>query len=394
MARTVIAFYIEFGTSFTGGPRNLYNLVSELDRDRFEPVVITNTHSELVDALRGIGVDPVIVSQPSRIGVNDGDALRGGIAKRCGAALDVWRYNRLVARTLREHRVSLLWARNIKSVLLTGVAARRLGIPLIWDIGMEHPSRGIMAVLHGIGFRLATVVVTEGAYVAPSIFREGHLKRFGRKIRSNPTGVPRDRVHAIRRQSSNQKPPWDPFVVTSIATINQRKNQLLLLKAVGELAGEYPSLHVQLVGPITDPVYGEQLRKFVNEHELQSRVDFLGWQDDIRGILHGTNLLAVTSRVEGVPQAVLEALHACVPVLATSVGGIPEVIQDRCTGVLVPRDDLSAFTKALRWCLENQGRLAELAMEGQRLVDEIFEAGAWYRRYEKIFDDVLLGRCR
>ena len=93
MARTVIAFYIEFGTSFTGGPRNLYNLVSELDRDRFEPVVITNTHSELVDALRGIGVDPEIVSQPSRIGVNDGDALRGGIAKRCGAALDVWRYN-------------------------------------------------------------------------------------------------------------------------------------------------------------------------------------------------------------------------------------------------------------------------------------------------------------
>ena len=170
MTRKKILFYINFDRSFTGGPRVVYNLVSKIDMERFHPVVVTNKPSELTEKLASLNREFVILEQHRAIGEDDGDAVRGGIVKRLSAMRHVLGYNRRFQTILNQHKCDVLWVRNIKGVLLTGVAARRSKVPLIWDIGMEKTSRGFMRLLHNVGFRLATKVITEGKCVATSIF--------------------------------------------------------------------------------------------------------------------------------------------------------------------------------------------------------------------------------
>jgi len=389
MPRTAIGFYIEFGNSFTGGPRNLYNLVRELNREHFEPVVITNKPSPLVDALREIDIEPIILELPPAIGADDGLAVRGGIGKKLAAWRELRKFNRRVQKVFEERDVRLLWVRNIKGVLLTGAACRRINIPLIWDIGMEKTSEGFMWVLHLIGFWTASRVVTEGEVVARSIFTPWQLARFSRKIIANPTGVPEDRVAQVRRESMPGEPPWNPFTVLNVATINPRKNQMMLARAAAELVSRYPSLVIRIVGPATDISYEEELKEFIRAHNLQSHIELVGWSDQVAEYLHASQLFALCSNVEGVPQSVLEAMHAHVPVLATAAGGVPDVVSDGKTGYLVPVGDQESFTQKLAYCLEHQEELRRLAANAQKLLDTEFNAKAWYARYERLFAQLL-----
>jgi len=178
MPKTPIGFYIEFNDQFTGGPRVLANLVDRLDRDRFEPVVVTNKASPLVDVLRGNGVEPVILEQPGIIGEDDGLSLGGGMMRKFAAWRALRTYNRRVYDVFQKHGVKLVWVRNIKGVLLTQRATGMLRIPLIWDIGMEKKSQGVIWCLHTLGFITSSCVIAEGEYVYPSIFTPWQLKTF------------------------------------------------------------------------------------------------------------------------------------------------------------------------------------------------------------------------
>lgn len=388
MKKISLGFYIEFGSSFTGGPRNLYNLVRELDRDRFEPIVVTNMHSPLTEALVKLDVEPIILEQPASIGSDDGLALRGGIGAKLKAWRELRRYNQRIQKVFELHNVRAIWTRNIKGVLLTQRAARAMNVPMVWDIGMEKTSRGVMWALHVLGFRRAARVVTEGDFVARSIFTPWQLKTFKDKLVSNPTGVPSDRVDRIARESGHGPPPYDPFVVLNVATINPRKNQLMLLRAVAALASKHPNLRVWFAGPVTDEVYDQEIQAYVAENQIEDRLSFLGWQDDVGSLLHKAHLFALTSHIEGVAQAVLEAVHAHTPILSTACGGIPEVVRDGETGRLVPIDDLEAFTQALDDCLSNPERLAGYADAAKKLVHSRFMADLWYERYEKLFEEL------
>lgn len=389
MPRTPIGFYIEFNASFTGGPRNLYNLVRELDRERFEPVVVTNKESELVDALRKIDIEPIIMDLPPAIGADDGLAVRGGIGKKLEAWRELKKFNRRVQDVFQSRGVKIVWVRNIKGVLLTGEACRRMGAPLIWDIGMEKASKGFMWVLHLIGFRRASRVVTEGEVVARSIFTPWQLKTFKDKLVSNPTGVPGDRVEQIKRDTVTPPSGDGTSRVLNVASVNPRKNQMMMLRAVNALKDKHPGLRVWFAGPFTDDAYKAEVDAYVAEHKLEPYVEFLGWQDDVASLLHRAHLFALTSHIEGVAQAVLEAVHAHAPILSTACGGIPEVVVDGETGRLVPIGDDKAFERALDDCLSHPEKLAGYADKAKALVHSRFMAELWYQRYEKLFDKLL-----
>lgn len=135
-----------------------------------------------------------------------------------------------------------------------------------------------------------------------------------------------------------------PFTVGSVGNLTQKKNQVLLIAALVLLRQHVPEARLVLVGG--GPGEAELRRKIVS-NGLSGAVVLTGVRDDVPALLPAFDAFALSSRYEGLPIALLEAMAAGVAPVVTAVGGIPEVITDGRHGLLVPPEDPTALAAAL-----------------------------------------------
>ena len=122
---------------------------------------------------------------------------------------------------------------------------------------------------------------------------------------------------------------------------------------------------------------------------VANRVRFLGQRDDIPDLLADCDLFILPSLHEGLPISVLEAMAACKPVIATAIGGIPEVVVDGQTGLLVPPGDPAALAKAIRSVLADPTLARSLATTGRARLLKEFSAEVMVQRTTQIYDELL-----
>jgi len=176
--------------------------------------------------------------------------------------------------------------------------------------------------------------------------------------------------------------------VLCVAAHNEKKAIDVLIQAIARLAPEDPSLKLVLVGdgPLRKPL--EELAVALGVRE---RIDFLGVQgrDKVVELLHGCEALVLPSRSEPFGIAIVEALACRKPVVATRVGGIPEIIEDGKTGLLVDSDNSGALAEALIRVLKDRELRKVLAGNGYRTVQERFRSEKTGSAYEDGFRDML-----
>jgi glycosyltransferase involved in cell wall biosynthesis len=124
---------------------------------------------------------------------------------------------------------------------------------------------------------------------------------------------------------------------------------------------------------------------------LGERVLLAGQRRDIAELLAAADLFVLPSVLEGLPLALLEAMAAGTPVVATAVGGVPRVVEDGVTGRLVPAGDAGALAEAMVLTLTQPDLARRLALAGQTRVRETYGADAWARRLQEIYDDAVTG---
>jgi glycosyltransferase involved in cell wall biosynthesis len=166
-------------------------------------------------------------------------------------------------------------------------------------------------------------------------------------------------------------------VVGEIARLAEVKGQRTLLRACADL-----DVSVVLVGTDLEQggAYRALLEREADELGMRARVLFTGYRADAAALLRSFDVFALPSTTEGLPLVLLEAMAAGVPVVATPVGGVPELVEDGVTGLLVPPEDPAALAAALRTLLDD----AETA----RLL-----AAAARRRVEAEFSERVMGEC-
>lgn len=382
-----LLFYVPYRQNLTGGPRVLLNLLMQLDRTKFRPICVAQQESILTEQLREQNIETVIVPFPSILNVYNEGVFSYSPLDKLRSAKALLDYNLQIERIARQYQVQGIWGRNVKTVLLVGIAARRLGVPLIWDIGMEKASRGLMKVLHWIGLNLATVVVTEAATQPKNIFDPLAVKLFASKFISIQPGISSERIAALL---VGQGQPSERFNILTVGTINPRKNQLMLLRAVKNLIHCYPQIHVKIVGPATDEAYLSACQQFVQDEALESYVSFLGWRDDIPELLSQANLFVLCSHNEGIPYVIHEAMHAAVPIVATAVGGIPDAIEHDTTGLLVREDDVAQLQQAIERCLINPEVCCSIGRQARQAAAQKFSITEWSSQYSSL----LLRLCQ
>jgi glycosyltransferase involved in cell wall biosynthesis len=177
--------------------------------------------------------------------------------------------------------------------------------------------------------------------------------------------------------------------VGTVGRLNEVKRQDLLLRAVAALGGEYRDVRILLVGDGPERLALEQLARNLG---LDERVVFAGYQSAPERFLPAMDVFALTSRLEGLPLALLEAWAAGLPVVSSAVGGVPKVVRNEETGWLFPSGDERALCAVLRSIWADPGRAAAVAAAGQRVVRERYSLERMATDYETRYRALIAAR--
>jgi glycosyltransferase involved in cell wall biosynthesis len=210
-----------------------------------------------------------------------------------------------------------------------------------------------------------------------------------------PNAIPTERYtpDAARRAEwrSQHAVPRDALVFTCVAGLRPQKNHRLLLQAFAQAAPQLPDALLLLVGPPDrlDPAYAESLKALAQELGLGQRVRFLGSRADVPDILRASDVFVLSSDYEGNPLSVLEAMAAGLPVISTAVGGVPELVQDGATGLLVPAGDAHALAEAIVQMGRDPMRRAVMGDAARQTALQRFDVRVMSRAYAALYQQLL-----
>ena len=183
----------------------------------------------------------------------------------------------------------------------------------------------------------------------------------------------------------------DAPVVLCLARLDPQKNHALLLRAFARLSGGRRGARLLLAGgrQLGSRAYEQSLHRLAAELGVAASVRWLGVRDDVPRLLAASDVVALPSNWEGFGLALLEAMAAGKPVVATRVGGVPEVVDDGKTGVLVPAGDADAFHRALARILDDPAHAAALGAVGAERADREFSLERMRTRTRDLYAALL-----
>ncbi len=358
---------------YRGGAERLIETQTLLgDRGRYEYLVCSITDGgDLVDAIEAAGGRVHLMRKRHR-----GDLA---VIPR-------------IARLIDRERIDLLHLHNAPGAfwgtLAAGCSRRRPPI-----VRTEHqPWRplelpGIYRSLHAYLAGRASRIICVSDYV-----RSTHEERFpglaGRFV-TVPNGVRVDafddlpgRVEARARF----KLPSDTPIVGTIGRLVPVKNHRLLIDAFSLIHQEMPETHLAILGdgPLVEP-----LATHAADLRLSNEVSFVKSSPSAEIFLGCLDVFALSSESEGMPLTLLEAMAAGVPVVATGVGGIPEVIENGADGYIVPASGPEPLARMISSLLSHPGEAREMGRRGRETVRRRFDAGRTVRETERVYSDLL-----
>lgn len=344
----------------------------------------------LVRGLNSARFVPGVVSLFDRKGTDLEELLdRGGtktwyLGKRVG--LDFTMFGRVDA-ALREFRPDIVHThRYVLRYVLPSVLLRRLPtVHTVHNIAEREVDR-IGQVLHWMAFRLGVVPVAIAQEVRESLRRRYRITN----IPVICNGIP-VRAYALPRAIGDRwraahGVPSDVPVIVSVARFSPQKNHDMLLEAFAQGPARFTRAELWLVG---DGELRAALEGRVADMGLQGRVRFWGRRRDIPEILAAADVFALASSWEGNPLAVMEAMAAGKPVVATAVGGIPELIQSGSSGILVSSGDVEGFARALVQLVSNSQLRKRLGMTARLVAEERFDVNVMVKEYEALYERIF-----
>lgn len=242
------------------------------------------------------------------------------------------------------------------------------------------------------GRNAAVIAVSDG--VARSI----RTARWTRAVAAPPVetlhhgvdvdGVPRGEDARAAARVRLGIPPHAP-VIGTVGNFNPKKDHAGLLAAVDILRRGQPDVVALLVG---SGMLEDRLRAEAADRGLADHVRFLGSRDDVLELLPALDVFVLSSRYEGLPIALLEAMAAGVPAVATRVGGVPEAVEHGRQGLLVAPGDPDALATAVSKLLDDPQLRHEMARAATGHVRTRFSIGRAVRRIEEVYDQLLDAR--
>lgn len=182
-------------------------------------------------------------------------------------------------------------------------------------------------------------------------------------------------------------------IIGTVANLFPRKGYEYLLESLVEVKAAMPGICCFIVGEGSD-AYQKQLLQLIEKRHLMENVVFVGFQQNVHEFINAFDLFVLPSIMEGFGIVLLEALAMGKPVIASRVGGIPEIITDGKTGILVPPKDSSALAKAIVGLIADEQAKQRFGEAARKVVEERFSQEMAVKRIENLYRDLMSERLK
>lgn len=286
-----------------------------------------------------------------------------------------------------EKNVEIIHTNGYKANLLCGIAGRWAGVKLVkTEHGAVEPNHQPWA---GLKMRLNVKTdellsrLTHDAvvFVSQDLARERGA-RYGRKFQEVIYNGLELNGDARARRDTGAPGKSGGLKLCTVGRLDQVKGHLHLLRALRQL-GDLGDLEVHVFG--SGPLEKE-LRRFCATHGLAQRVQFRGFVRPIKSHLRQMDAMVIPSLHEGIPYAMLEGMAQGLAIVASAVGGIPEILRDGGTALLVAPRDEDGLARAIRSLYEDAGLRRRLGRNARRKVTTDLSVGAMADRYLHLYE--------
>jgi glycosyltransferase involved in cell wall biosynthesis len=350
-----------------GAERCLAELAARLDRLRFEPVVYSlapppaEDRRQCVARIEGAGV-PIV-----HLGARSAWSFLPTLAE--------------LRRQLAAQRPQLIQTFLFHANVLGRMAARRAGVSRVvcgvrvaeqrsrWHLWGDWATRRLVDRYVCVSQAVARFAQTEGG------LPESQLVVI-------PNGIDVDQYPAPSVSLADLGIPAARGVVTYVGRLDRQKDVLWLLQAAPRFLAEAAGIHLLIVG--TGPEEDE-LRRFAGQMGLGDRVHFTGFRSDVPAILGASRLLVLPSRWEGMPNVVLEAMASRLPVVASDVEGVRELLGEAAEAQVVRHGDSGDLGSKIVRLLNDRDLAAELGQANRLRAEEAFSVDRMVGEYETLW---------
>ncbi len=356
--RRLKLLHIDPERSWGGGESQVLGLLSYLSLQGHQNHLLCHPDGPLFREARKKGLAVFPLSIRNEIDLRPIFSLRSMIRRE---AYDIVHFH-----TKRAHALSLWLGRNHRRARY--VVTRR----------MDYPPRRNWHT-HFLYNRMVDGIIAISHKIADSLLEGGVRKE---KIRIIPSGIdpaPFQTAHGARPDSG-------PPVIGTVAVLEKRKGHRFLLEAAALLKQQGQELRFRLAGEGSEK---EHLQRIALSLGLSEEVSLLGFVSDIPSFLSAIDVFVLPSLYEGLGVAVLEAMAAAQPVVATRVGGLPELVEDQVTGLLVPARDSVALARSISQLVSQKRIAEEMGARGWERVRQHFTVEQMAKKNEDFYYELL-----
>lgn len=357
-----ILYFSSFGGMKGGGQRSLYYLVSGLNKEIFNPIVVCPEEGDLVEGLKKIGIETIVL--PFR------------------------RFRHIslpfiiqLLRLFKEKDISIVDTDAAAETFYAGIAALFCRIPLVWHIRVSSPM---------ILDRFLSFLSTRLILVAKTLENRFHWLKSTDKLVAIHNGINVEEVDKFPKTNIREELGInnEAIIIGCVGRIEEMKGQGYLVKAINRVLKERKDIRVLLVGEVNESYY-KNIVDLIESFEIKDYFFSLGYRTDTIGIIKDLDILVSASFGEGLSRVILEAMASGKPVIATDVGGTKETITDSLNGFIVPPKDVHALSSAILKILNNPEGIKTMGAAGRQIAERDFSIKNNTDKTERLYLELL-----
>jgi L-malate glycosyltransferase len=288
-------------------------------------------------------------------------------------------------RFLKEQRIRLVQTFFESSDIWAGFVTKALSdAKLIWsrrDMGILRTSK------HYLAYRLMAGI-PDAVFAVSDLVRQ-HCIDVDRIDPARVFTVYNGLDLSAWSASSSPSKPHDRFVITTTGNIRRVKGHDIFIKAAASVVKQFPQARFSIAGDVLEPEYFAELQALMADLHLADHFHFAGGVSNLRDHLAAADIFVLPSRSEGFSNAIVEAMAASLPVVATSVGGNAEAVKDGVTGIIVPPEDPDAIAAAIVRLLSDRHRACAMGLAGKAIAAKEFTLEVMMNRTTQVCRNLL-----
>ncbi|WEK35712.1 MAG: glycosyltransferase [Candidatus Pseudobacter hemicellulosilyticus] len=355
-----------------GGESHLLSLVENLDRDRYEPVVLSFTEGPMVDRLKSMGIQTQVIFTEK--------------------PFDISKWGK-VKQFIRSNRISLVHAHGTRANSNVFWATKQLGLPLVYTVhgwSFHDDQQPLIRKVRVMGEKLLTRRSDVNISVSASNQQTGkkYFSSFQSTVINNGIDLRKfdpARSFANIRQELNI--PADSTLVLFVARFIHQKQPLKLIAAFIKALAQRPDLRLLMVG---DGDQKAQAQQMVEQAGITGKVIFQPFRADVPDVLAAADIFVLPSLWEGLPIGLLEAMAMGKAIIGTQVDGTSEVIRAGQNGLLIPTANLEEdLAAAILQLAADPAARQQLGQQARATISSGYSAANMTHEIETIYERLL-----